>query len=71
MGEKKLENNKVSTFFDNLMTIKEFCEASRGNIKPQTVHKWIRQGMPTAEPKMGGKIWLDPEVVRDWHQRRQ
>lgn len=71
MVEKKHKNdNKPIGLFENWITIKEFCEASRGNYTVLTVHRWIRQGMPIAE-KIGGKIWLDPAAVRDWHQRRK
>jgi hypothetical protein len=69
-AQKKISNdNKATLLFENLMTIKEFLEATRNTYKPLTVYRWIKAGMP--HRKIGLKIWLDPKEVMDWHQRRQ
>lgn len=71
MAMKKMIGNdrKRTALFENLITIKEFLEAARHSYTEVTVRRWLRAGMP--HRKIGGKIWLDPSEVMDWHQRRQ
>jgi excisionase family DNA binding protein len=65
-----MENNgrKRKRLFENLITIEQFVEMTKGVYTRDTVYKWInRAGMP--HKKLRGRVWLPLDEVEEWLQR--
>jgi len=47
------------------LTVKEFAEIM--NVHPNTVHTWIKKGLPVI--RIGNFIRIDEQLATDWMQQ--
>lgn len=61
-------SGKVSSVFDNLLTMEELLEMLRHQYSRLTIYKWVqRDGMP--HRRIRGKLWFPKAEVIQWLER--
>jgi len=61
------EAEKVSTLFDNLMTMDELMAMLKHQYCRRTIYRWIGQGMPNK--RIRSRFWFPKNEVILWLER--